>query len=195
MPQMGHDTINTIIAALSLIVAIISPFIVYQLLDPKIQELKHAPRLHVTEIAERRGEEHSLAASIRNLGRTPASGIHVVFHTSNEGVKLPSEPRVQVFPPSPFGIRSSQGEIVVSLERNLAQDQKVSVVLMGLKAVDDHTDWFISTCVYYDQGEAPVAYIQSVTRGKNGMASSIRTALPRAEDSYEPGSVLSKDKE
>jgi hypothetical protein len=142
-----------IVSGLALIISVAMPIIAYLWLDPKLQELRHSPKLKVTGTHSifylRDSEAETIVADrwfgvqILNEGRLPATDIKVVFHSDRPVENL--ETTVITYPPCPYKIDKTGHSVVISLERAIGNGQRVGVKLLGI--VND-----IETWVYSSQG-------------------------------------------
>ncbi len=158
MPNFSHDTWNTLIAALSLLIAIASPFITYQWLDPKKQEIRHLPKLEVTKAFFREPDSQRFGVIVTNKGLMPATNITIVFQSIMPWKSPPT--KVEIDPPAPHSVQMLPDSVVIKLDRALGKEQMMTIDLVDVKAQMD-------VWVYSDQGEAKaVAAMSAISSTK-----------------------------
>jgi hypothetical protein len=140
------------ISVLSLLVAAAAPFVSYYWLDPKIQELKHRPRLTGKETEMHFDNYRHFGLRLKNEGDMPANNVKAVFKRLCPEAAWPADPKVEIDPPSPFKADRSTDRINVLLERPIGQGESVTIhfwvdVPRGAKGRA------AVSFAYYDQGQ------------------------------------------
>ena len=157
---------DNVISLLALVIAIVMPLIMYRWFDQKTQELRVSPRLFLIESVHYGVDFHSYGMTITNQGLLPAAGVKILFRAEDSDILLPDQPEIRIEPPSPFTVNKSGKDIVVTLDRNIGDGQRVNVNLClpptkVYRTTDEATNDLlmnnrrITVWVYYERGEAP----------------------------------------
>lgn len=109
----------------ALLISIIMPVVTYLWLDPKLQELRHNPKLRVEQWNSVHGTSNSLGIRIENSGRTPAHSLRIVVHPLCDWAGTPYD--IAFDPPCSYRVDKVGGGIGLDLERTLGHDQKLSL--------------------------------------------------------------------
>jgi hypothetical protein len=138
------DTVSIIslgVSALALLVSVVMPIVAYFWLDPKLQELRHAPKLSVMKasleqrVVDQSGksvrEERQVGVRMTNAGRLPAADIKVVFHLDRPAADL--DVKVIADPPCPTKVEKSGNSVIVYLDRVIGNGQTAGVTLYGIE--------------------------------------------------------------
>lgn len=127
-------TISNIIAGVALFISVLSPFVVYYRLDPRIKEIEdkriiYSERFdsvhsHATTVESPQGR---MSVWIKNVGKLAVDEVTVSVRLDGERPNWSPQPEVE--PPLPFNTERKAGTFVLTFKRKLGPNDEVTVRL------------------------------------------------------------------
>jgi hypothetical protein len=124
-----YEKISVIASIVATVIAVLTPFVTYYWLDPKLQELRHKRALLVDQYDRIDPDGRVYFLHIENPSDVPAADVNVAITTTAYDIANPPAPHVTIYPASPYDLAMHDNVATVTLKRVLGAKERMEIYI------------------------------------------------------------------